>query len=237
MGFIKRMVTGPDKVKATQEDQAGFIGGYYDGAGAKINNAAGAIGARAPTMIGTGPQDQARAQQMTLGNAVMNRALGQGGPSVAELQMQQGQDAALQSALAASVSRPQGSVAGMQRNLARTVADSSQQVNRDTAMLRAQEQIGAENTAANIVAGSRGQDIGLATSQAQLQVQEKAQQDQLTQQYMAMGLGVEAARQKAAQDWITMKYGIAQNNANRQQQSDGAMIGAVASTVAGAVGK
>lgn len=112
----------------------------------------------------------ARSDQSQLGTALMQRALGQGGPSVAELQMQRGvglaqQAAARQAASARGIGRGLASYGAMNAQ-----ADLAAQGVQDAAALRAQEQIGAQGLASKHLSDQRMQDLtsrGMSIQQAQ----------------------------------------------------------------------
>lgn len=102
---------------------------------------------------------QQRGQQQQLAQAIQARALGQGGPSVAELQGQralaQGQQQAMQMA---------NSARGVDRAAAFRQAQNAQagmatEAGSQAAMLRAQEQIQAQQLGGNVNQGIRAQDI------------------------------------------------------------------------------
>lgn len=121
--------------------------------------------------IAGGPQAQTRDAQGQLISGLQARANGTGGPSVAELQMKQGQDAGLRSQLAAQAAQRGGANPLAQRNLAQNAAATNQQFVGQTADLRAQEQQQAQEQLGSVLSGVRGQDIGLATNQAGLDQQ------------------------------------------------------------------
>jgi hypothetical protein len=102
---------------------------------------------------------QQRAQQQELAQAIQQRALGQGGPSVAELQMQRGlgqaqQAAAQQAASARGIDR-----AAAFRQSQGAQAQMAAENLSNTGVLRAQEQIAAQQLGAQTNQGIRGQDI------------------------------------------------------------------------------
>lgn len=113
---------------------------------------------------------QARDSQSNLGQALMDRALGRGGPSVAELQMQRGIGQAQQAA-----ARQAASARGVNRGLAsygaiNAGANLAAQGVQDAAALRAGETIAAQNAAGRVFADQRMQDLtsrGMSIQQAQ----------------------------------------------------------------------
>ncbi len=117
--------------------------------------------------IARGPQGEVRGQQMTLAQQLAARARGEA-PSAAELQLQRSTDRSLaqQLALQAGATGPQAAAA--RRQAASQQGLLSQEAAREAAILRAQEQAGAEQALAGLTSDIRGADIGLATSQAGL---------------------------------------------------------------------
>jgi hypothetical protein len=101
----------------------------------------------------------ARTQQQELGNAIQDRALGRGGPSVAEQQMQRGMNQAQQrlgqqAASARGMSRAGANLAAM-----RAGSDLYANTNEQTGIMRAQEQIAAQQLASQNTRDMRQQDL------------------------------------------------------------------------------
>lgn len=131
-------------------------------------------GRTAPTaqaaQIAMGPQEGVRGRQMSLASALEQQAAGQG-PSLAQSQLDRatGQNIAQAMALAAS---QRGQTAGQGlRQIAQQTQSAQEAAARDAATLRIQEQMQARQQLGDVLQGTRGQDIGLATSQAGLQQQ------------------------------------------------------------------
>jgi hypothetical protein len=125
------------------------------------------------------PQDQFRQGQVGFVNQLQNMANGQG-PSLVQNQLQQAtdQNLAQQQALAASA---RGGNSGMaQRIAAQNAGNIQQQAAQQSAGLRQQEMLGAYGMLGNQLASARGQDIGLATGQAQIGLGAQGQQDSFT---------------------------------------------------------
>lgn len=103
---------------------------------------------------------QARAKNLEVMGAVGDRAMGRGGPSPAELQMKQGQDRAIaqQAALAASGGQMDSAMARRQAMLG--AAQIGQRTASDTALLRANEQIAAQNTYGGMNSAQQAADLG-----------------------------------------------------------------------------
>lgn len=139
-------------------------------------------------------QDQFRDQQTQLSSAVMAAALGTGGPSAAEIQsqrqMQQAQNQ--QRALAASVHGYGGLAAQRQagRNIANLDADAVLQ----GALLRAKETETARGQAIEATGQARGQDIGIAGTEAGFQQGANLQNAQLSTAVSQSNAGLESQR-------------------------------------------
>jgi hypothetical protein len=119
---------------------------------------------------------QARAKNLEVMGAVQDRAMGRGGPSPAELQMKQGQDRAIaqQAALAASGGQMDSAIARRQAML--NTANIGQKTASDTSLLRANEQIAAQNTFGGMNSGQQSADLS-ARNQSFGQAQARAAND------------------------------------------------------------
>jgi hypothetical protein len=119
---------------------------------------------------------QARAKNLEVMGAVQDRAMGRGGPSPAELQMKQGQDRAIsqQAALAASGGQMDAAMARRQAMLG--AASIGQKTASDTSLLRANEQIAAQNTFGGMNSAQQTSDLG-ARNQSFGQAQARATND------------------------------------------------------------
>ena len=118
--------------------------------------------------VNLAPSNQFRGGQSDLAAALLARAQGQGGPSPAELQMRRGQEQASRRALGLAASQ-----SGVAPGLAlRQAQDAQSQMlldtNQQTAILRSQEQMQAEQALGGLLQGARGQDLGAASEQARL---------------------------------------------------------------------
>lgn len=120
--------------------------------------------------IATGPQDAVRAREM--GHLTNLEAAARGdAPSVAALMMQR-QNAALIANQAGAAASARGSNINSQRRQAIfNMANLGQQGALDNAMVRAQEMATARGQLGSALAGVRGADINLATSQAGMENQ------------------------------------------------------------------
>lgn len=174
---------------------------------AQIGQAGQAYG----TQAGLGAQQQALINQLQL------QATGQGGPSLAELQMQRGQDQ-LRQALASQAASQGGVSAGLgARNLARQQAGIGQDLLSQTGMLRAQEQQQAQQNLGALLGQTRGQE------------QQMAQMGQnLALQYMQLGMSADQAQFLANQKLEEMKQGARQAQAQTGIQQQAGIIGGLA---------
>lgn len=168
--------------------------------------------------INQDPQEQFRSSQEQLVSDLQSRARGETA-SAAELQLRQGQSQAMRTALALSRSQPGLSPGAAQRSAQMAGIELQGQANQEAAILRAQEQAAAEGRLAGVLGGARGQDIGMATSQAgfeqqanlsnaqmeqqanmfntQTEMQQRQFNDSMTQYYMSQGMSREQAQQQA----------------------------------------
>jgi hypothetical protein len=165
---------------------------------------------------------ETRAKNVEVMGSVQDRAMGRGGPSPAELQMKQGQDRAIaqQAALAASGGQMDASMARRQAMLG--AAQIGQRTASDTSLLRANEQIAAQNTfsgMANAQLGSdlsaRGQTFGQAQARAQNDFSQSLGTAQFNQQQ-----ALQAAQFQRAQSLENAQLGMnqAQFNAGQANQ-------------------
>lgn len=151
-----------------------------------------------PTLIDTAAQDELRKKQMALIMALEDQANGVG-PSLAQAQLRQATDRNLGQTMALAATVGQGGPRGaVLRGLGNRLTGANQQAAQDSSMLRLQEQLQARNQLGAIVGGARGQDIGLATGQAEITSREKlAQLQQALQQQQLM---IERERLKIGQE-------------------------------------
>lgn len=152
--------------------------------------------ARGPVQIDPTQQAQFRAGQSALVDALMRQATGQG-PSVAQSQLQQATDRNMKQAMAMAASTQQP---GALRQLAYQRGDIAQQGAAQSAELAMAEQLAARNQLGQVLAGARGQDIGLATGNAQLQQGQQKLNDDMVKFYVAAGMSLDQAQQQAAME-------------------------------------
>ncbi len=170
----------------------------------------------AAAQINTGPQDQFRNAQLGLVSQLQQQAAGQG-PSLAQMQLQQGADRNLKNAIAMQASQRGGMAGGLaMRNIAQQRADIGQQLAGQAGMQRLQEQQQAQQMLGGISGGARGQDIGLATSQAELgqqaalanqnaALQQQALNDKMSGFFNTGLADLDMAQRQSAQDLEKLK--------------------------------
>lgn len=226
MSFIKTMITGPDKIKGPNEEA--FNLEDYSKNQRQIDKRVAGFDKRKFTQIDTKPQDQFRQGQTTLAGQLADQMSGKA-PSLAQMQMRQGQENNVRNAMAMAASGAPNQAGATARNFARAVMEGGQAANRDAGMMRAAEQAQTANTLSNVLSQGRQTDIGLAQSQAQLTAQQRAQLDGLIQQYLAMGMSLDAAQSQARMDLEKTKIGVASANSAAQAQHMGGMLSFISS--------
>jgi len=143
--------------------------------------------------INQSPQDQFRQGQSALATQLMQQAQGQG-PSVAGAQLQAGMDQAMQNQMAALASQ-RGMNAGLAgRLVAQQGADQQAKLAQQAGLMRLQEQNQAQQQLGQALAQGRAQDIGLATTQAEMQQQ----------------AGLAGAQMQQARDLANLQAGLEQ---------------------------
>lgn len=111
-------------------------------------------------------QAQFRSAQTQLANQLLSQT--QGGPSIAQLQGKQATEDALNQALALGAAQGHGmGASAAMRGIQANQANIAQKAAADSAILRLQEQQGAQNMLNQVAGGARTTDIGLAAQQAQ----------------------------------------------------------------------
>jgi hypothetical protein len=143
------------------------------------------MGTNAPS-LNTLQSDQARAQQMALANALQGQAYGTA-PSIAQAQLQAGTDANIAQQMAMAQSG-RGNPALAQRLAMQNAAGAQQTMAQQATLARLQEQQQAQQNLANLLSGTRSQDLTGATANL------GAQTNVLT-----TGMGLDAATQQANQ--------------------------------------
>lgn len=160
-------------------------------------------------------QNAARSGQQTNADAILARALGQGGPSLAEMQLRDSTDRLLKQQAGAIGSLRGQNPALQQRQMLNQAANAQQQMAGQAAMLRATEQQNAQGLAANALGQMRGQDQGMFGVGAQGRQGQNALNVQSDLDAQQQNLQRELANQRAIQRNQAMQYGAEQNAAER----------------------
>lgn len=153
-------------------------------------------------------QAQFRDAQVGLMNQLQAQSEGRG-PSLANMQLQQGTENNIRALMAQGTTGYGGNPALTQRNILQQSQAANQAAAQQSAMNRAQEQLNAQGQLANVAGAGRGADIGLATTNAQMQQQAASQNQQATM----------AQRQLAAQQQQYYDTGMA-SLTNQKQQNE-----------------
>jgi endosialidase-like protein len=168
------VTVGQTTVQRTAPMQAATVGPLAQAGRTVVGPVAEATAARiAPVERVTaaqvgGPQDQVRARQVGLLDRLNAIEAGTAAPSVAELQLKRGLDAAVGDQLGiAAQARGFGGLAAL-KQAGRNVAKIQQQTNLDTAMLRAKESEDARRQLLGALDSTRGMDINVGTTDANL---------------------------------------------------------------------
>lgn len=190
------------------------------------------IGGITPPTPGAQPPDPFQSGQMQLMGQLQDRASG-GGPSVAQNQLQQATDQNIAQAYAMGSALQGNNQAGAAREVAYQRAGIQQQAANQSAQLRAQEQISAQQQLSSMLGGARGQDIGVASENAQLSMQQQQLNDQMVRFYLGSGMSLAEAQQAATLSYQQLLYqkaaGQSGVNASAMQTNSavlGAMLGA-----------
>lgn len=160
------------------------------------------------TQLDPSQQAQFRQGQMSLAQMLAAQANGQG-PSLAQAQLRAATDRNMAQAQALAQANAGGQNAGLvQRNIFQQQQGAAQQAAQDSGALRIQEQTQAQQQLAALLAGARGQDIGLAAENAQLSqganqqnlaalLAQRGMNDQMTMGYErnVLGLGAQQGGQ------------------------------------------
>ncbi len=151
---------GPGAVAGPTSFQGSHIGGVAD---------------PRQVLIDQSQQAEFRSGQQNLAGQLAMQAQGQG-PSLATEQLNQAQKANQQAAFAQLASQRGGPNAGNARATQQASAAIQGQTARDAASARIQEQMAARQQLAGVLDSARGQDISMATNQANLQQQAALEQ-------------------------------------------------------------
>lgn len=184
---------------------------------------------------------QVAGQQQGLANALLARSEGRGGPSIAEMQLQRTLEANKRAAAGALAGAGRGiNPALAQRLLLQQQAGLSQEAAGQGALLRAQEQLAAQNALAGVLGQMRGAEQAQLTTAGQLGLgQEKLGVETQEAQTNRM-LEIALANQKAEQERQRLQQ-IQENQAYEQVRAGrqaapgmiGNLIGGIAKAVIG----
>lgn len=193
----------------------------YDASGRRRAPQAGA------TTIDQNGSNEWRGDQRSLSQAVLDRAMGRGGPSVAQNMLSQATDQNARQAAAVAGSQRGGSSPLAGRTLAQNTMGIQQTAAGQGATMQAQEQEAAQGLAGQLIGQGRQQDIGLATDQASLTQQQRlanvqaqlaqtGMNDEQQRAYLASMFGIDAANMASANHTQDLNAGVAQTNAAAQ---------------------
>lgn len=166
--------------------------------------------------IDQGASDQTRGQQETSLAGLRAAATG-AVPSAAELQLRQTTDRNVKNQYALAAALQGRSAGGALKQASDATGDLNAQAAADAAVLRANEQAAARTAESNALSGVRGQDIGVATSQAGLTQGAQVQNQNTGVQQNTTAANLEAnnkqfnAGLKQAADITNQGAGITQN--------------------------
>ena len=188
-------------------------GDWYDALGNAYENRADTFADYTTADQDYARQQEARAAQMALGQQYQDVIDGKA-PSLAEMQMRAGQDRAAQTAInmAASARGGGGMLAAQQAQQAGALGQ--QNVNRDAAMMRAQETAQARDAYGNLMNNVRGADLSSMGTRADMAQAQAGINLTSEQQRYAQGMGYRQGADNVRSDQRDANIGIAQGNQN-----------------------
>lgn len=169
----------------------------------------------AATRMDTSQQSQFRADQAGLTNSLKDVIAGRGGPSAAEIQLQQGTQQNINNAQAMAAGTRGANQAGALRDAARQAGSMNQGLAQQQALVRAQETAAARGQLAGVLSEARGQDIGIAGQQANLSQQlnlANASQSNNSSQFNAGQANSQALEQARLQQSAALQNAQASTN-------------------------
>lgn len=193
--------------KSRYADALGQAMGNVQQRQAPVATAANAPNAAQMIAAQINPQANALRGEQLQDIEALRRAATGAGPSAAELQMRQGLDRGMAAQRSAAASMRGVNPALAQRMTTDNIANLQADVAGQTGVLRAQEQAAARDALAQAMYAARGQDIGLATTQAGLQQQADMANMQANQQAAMLGAGFEQQTALANQQAALMAAG------------------------------
>lgn len=161
--------------------------------------------------------ERARGSQEGLLNQLLEMAAGRG-PSPAQALLQQGADRNLADAAALTQSQRGLGATAASSQVAGQRAQIGQENSRDMGILRLQEQMQATQAASQVAQGLRGQDIGQAQAQAQVQVAKDSLNANMRAEFIRQGYSAEDADRKAAMAMEAMQTAQALSLTQMNQQ-------------------
>jgi hypothetical protein len=214
-GGVNPMVAG-----GLRPDESKFADPTYESnrkmlAAALAKRAAQGGAAMSGAKMNLAANNEIRSKQIDQIGNLTAQAAGSAVPSAARATLQAGSDMASKNAMSLARSG-RGSPGMAMKDAMDTQATIGQQTANSATMLAAQEQQTAQGRLMDALSGTRGQDIGVATTQAGLDqdtqksnlaaaLQEKESVDKMTQYYTSLGLGLDAAQAAAKQEYERLR--------------------------------
>lgn len=184
---------------------------YYDDLGKYYSNRPDAAADYTTADQDYQRQQEARGQQLALGQQYQDVIAGKT-PSLAEMQMRQGQDATAQQALNMAASARGGGGMLAQQQAINANALGQQRVGQDAAMLRAQETAQARDAYGNLVRDMRGADLGSMGQRADMAQAQAGIGLQSEQQRFGQGQAYRSSADALRQDQRDTNLSLWQGN-------------------------
>lgn len=218
------------------------VGGGAQGAGyaglQAFNPSVAAVTANPTSFTGAQDTSQYTPQQAALLDALTQQAMGQGGPSPAELMLRAQNDAATNQAMALAASQSGRALPAAQRQIQSQAALGAQQAAQQAAIMRAQEQLSAQQQAVGGLQGARQQDLALSQynqgQQQALALQNAAQKLAASQSTATNQVQTEAQKNQALQALLSSDVNTRGQDITADMEIKKAKIAAIAGAVSGA---
>lgn len=234
--------TGQFKTDTHQVDDSAFKSDAVDARNLEFAKALEGLRGRSAPMMNTAASDQFRGMQTDLARALEMQMKGQGGPSIAEMQMKRGLNQSLGNANSMAASMRGVSPAMAMRLAQNQQASMAQDAVGQGSMLRAQEQMAARDAYGNLANSARGQDMQIAAANQRAAMDQGALNDAQERFYRSGQLGMDEANRAAAMERERMKsqnaLGTGQINAgayNNAAQNRAGILGGIGQGIASAV--
>lgn len=200
------------KARPYEFDTSAYVNPFYSQDKSMLQGNLAARTAQGGAQINQSPQDYWRQGQMGLADYLTAQMTGQM-PTQSQLQLQQGlnRNIANQMAMAAT---QRGNPALAMKGALGNIAQLGQQTAGQAGQMALQEAAQARGELANLYSGARQSDIGLATSQGQLDLESQKALDNMTQFYVSKGLDLDTAQWQARMELENQK---AQQHTQAQQ--------------------